>query len=252
MGERANLSITVGRSYSGAPIKLPIHVWRGKKEGPTVFISAAVHGDELNGTGAIRTLILDPPFQLKAGNLILVPVMNILAFERLSRYSPDRRDLNRCFPGIENGSLTSRLARVIFDNIVAGLGMVDEEITKPAFRMVADKRTWIRATAGGFLQFHVLPGDVVVEGQPIATNISLVGEHHHVMEAPQDAIVLGMTTLPAVLPGDPVCHLAFPSAKAFKKMKRAIGRLSDDSLLSRLYGDLSTNMVVADAAEPTD
>ena len=339
-GARANLTITVSRSYAGAPIKLPIHVWRGRKKGPTVFVSAAIHGDELNGTGAIRTLILDPPFKLEAGSLILAPVLNILAFERLSRYSPDRRDLNRCFPGLSKGSPTSRLARVISENIVSrsdygidlhtaaarrtnypnvradmddeetarlatlfgaellintkgprgslrreaqragcptivleagevwkvepgvveyclrgirnvlvGLGMIGGEVTEPAYRVVAEDRTWIRAAAGGFLQFHVQPGDVVAEGQPLATNISLVGESHNVMEAPRDAVVLGMTTLPAVAPGDPVCHLAFPSPKAFRKMERAISKLSDDSLLARLYGDLATNLQVARATK---
>lgn len=118
-GERADVSLKVSRSYGGASIRVPVHVWRGKKPGPSVFISAAVHGDELNGTGTIRQLIEEPPFALRAGSLLLVPVVNILAFERLSRYSPDRRDLNRSFPGSKTGSLTSRLADVIFQNIVA-------------------------------------------------------------------------------------------------------------------------------------
>ena len=84
-----------------------------------MFIAAAVHGDEINGTGTIRYIIQERPFDLLAGSLVLVPVINILAFEQLSRYSPDRRDLNRSFPGLKRGSLTSRLANVIFDNIVA-------------------------------------------------------------------------------------------------------------------------------------
>ena len=118
-GERADLSLKVSRSYGGTSIRVPVHVWRGEKPGPSVFISAAVHGDELNGTGTIRQLIEEPPFELRAGSLVLVPVVNILGFEQLSRYSPDRRDLNRSFPGSTTGSLTSRLANVIFQNIVA-------------------------------------------------------------------------------------------------------------------------------------
>ena len=58
-----------------------------------------MHGDEINGTGAIRKLIEEPPFELERGALVLVPVINILGFERHSRYTPDRRDLNRTFPG---------------------------------------------------------------------------------------------------------------------------------------------------------
>lgn len=117
-GERGDLKLTVSKSYGGTPIKVPVHVWRGKHPGPSVFITAAVHGDEMNGIGTIRQLIQDPPFELKTGALVLVPVVNILGFEQLSRYSPDRRDLNRSFPGLKEGSLTSRLANVIFRNIV--------------------------------------------------------------------------------------------------------------------------------------
>ena len=340
LGERRNLSITISRSYAGSPIKLPIHVWRGEEEGPTVFISAGVHGDELNGTGAIRRLILDPPFQLTRGSLILIPVLNIPAFERLSRYSPDRRDLNRCFPGLTKGSLTSRLARVIHDNIVSradygidihtaaarrtnypnlradtsdagtrelaklfgaellidspgpagslrreatlsgcptvvleagevwkvepavveyalkgiqnvlsGLGMINDPRRRPPFRITVNERTWVRASTGGFLQFHVRPGDVIEEGQSLATNISLVGEQRNVLTAPRDAVVLGMTTLPAVLPGDPVCHLAFPTASGFEKILRVRGRLSDGNLHTRLQRDLATNVLVSDASD---
>ncbi len=340
-GERADLGLNVSRSYGGASIRVPVHVWRGKKPGPSVFISAAVHGDELNGTGTIRQLIEEPPFELRAGSLVLVPVVNILGFERLSRYSPDRRDLNRSFPGSKTGSLTSRLANVIFRNIVArcdygidlhtaavrrtnypnlradmeqeatarlatllgaelllntpgpegslrrssvragcatvvleagevwkvepsvveytlrgirnvlvGLDMIAGDIVSPAFRVVAEETKWMRAEQGGFLKFHVHPGAVVSEGQPIATNASLSGQFQNTIVAPRDAIVLAMTTLPAVSPGDAVAHLAFPSERAFKKMERVIGKLPEDSLLARLHDDLAANVLVSDLDEP--
>jgi len=83
-----------------------------------VFISAAVHGDEINGTGTIRQLIMNPHLKLQAGSLILVPVVNMLGFQQHSRYLPDRRDLNRSFPGSSHGSLASRLARLILDEII--------------------------------------------------------------------------------------------------------------------------------------
>ncbi|MBR9804776.1 succinylglutamate desuccinylase/aspartoacylase family protein, partial [bacterium] len=94
-------------------------VHRGLEDGPTIFITAALHGDEINGTGIIRALIQDPSLQLKRGTLILVPVLNLLGFERHTRYLPDRRDLNRCFPGSKRGSLAHRMAKIIFDEIVA-------------------------------------------------------------------------------------------------------------------------------------
>jgi len=117
-GERSDVFLEVGESYSGATVSIPIHVMRGREEGPAIFISAALHGDEINGTGVVRALIRDESLVLKRGALILVPVLNVLAFERHSRYLPDRRDLNRCFPGMKKGSLASRMARMIFDEIV--------------------------------------------------------------------------------------------------------------------------------------
>ena len=96
-GERKRLRLEAGESFTGVSVRLPLMVWRGKKDGPVLGITAAVHGDEINGTGAVRKLIEEPPFELKRGALVLVPVVNIMGFERHSRYTPDRRDLNRCF-----------------------------------------------------------------------------------------------------------------------------------------------------------
>lgn len=101
------------------PAKLPIHIIRGKKSGPKVFVSAAIHGDELNGIEIIRRIRkLDVLKKLK-GTLILVPIVNVYGIITLSRYLPDRRDLNRSFPGTTRGSLASRLAKIFFDEIVS-------------------------------------------------------------------------------------------------------------------------------------
>ena len=83
-----------------------------------MFVTGAVHGDELNGTGIVQQLLLHPPFTLARGTLVLVPVVNVFGFERRSRYLPDRRDLNRSFPGSPDGSLASRLAHAVFEGIV--------------------------------------------------------------------------------------------------------------------------------------
>lgn len=109
-GEERDVFLNVGESYSSSMVTIPIHIRRAKADGPVVFITAALHGDEINGTGAVRHIIQDPDFELLKGSLILVPVLNILAFDRHSRYLPDRRDLNRCFPGSSGGSQASRLA----------------------------------------------------------------------------------------------------------------------------------------------
>ncbi|MCA9215804.1 MAG: succinylglutamate desuccinylase/aspartoacylase family protein, partial [Planctomycetales bacterium] len=117
-GEAVNTELVISESYSSRDVAIPIHVRRGPNVGPTVFVTAALHGDELNGTGAIRSMLADQSWDLSAGTLLLVPVLNILGFERHSRYLPDRRDLNRCFPGNSTGTMASRLAKVIFDSIV--------------------------------------------------------------------------------------------------------------------------------------
>jgi len=117
-GQSRDLHLVVGESYSGMNVQIPIHVSRGREDGPTVFVTAALHGDEINGTGAIRALLQNDELNLDRGTLILAPVLNILGFDRHSRYLPDRRDLNRAFPGSLTGSLASRMARRIFDETV--------------------------------------------------------------------------------------------------------------------------------------
>lgn len=98
-GEGRDVKLAISETYSGMTLKIPLHIRRGKEDGPVVFVTAALHGDEINGTGAIRRLLQDDDFELKNGAVIFVPVLNLLAFDRHSRYLPDRRDLNRCFPG---------------------------------------------------------------------------------------------------------------------------------------------------------
>ncbi|QFR50399.1 succinylglutamate desuccinylase/aspartoacylase family protein [Sulfurimonas lithotrophica] len=95
-----------------------MRVIRGKRNGPTVFISAAIHGDELNGIEIIRRLRKLNILKKLRGTLILVPVVNVYGMMNLSRYLPDRRDLNRSFPGSSKGSLASRVAKIFFDEIV--------------------------------------------------------------------------------------------------------------------------------------
>ena len=118
-GESRNVKLAVSESYSSMTVRIPIHIRRAAEDGPVVFVTAALHGDEINGTGAVRQLIQDADFRLLRGSVILVPVLNLLAFDRHSRYLPDRRDLNRSFPGSANGSLASRMAHIIFDEIVS-------------------------------------------------------------------------------------------------------------------------------------
>lgn len=116
-GARITVNLELPKLYN-TPTTLPIRVMRGKKDGPIIFVSAAIHGDELNGIEIIRRLRKLNILNRLRGTLILVPIVNVYGIMNLSRYLPDRRDLNRCFPGSVKGSLASRVAKTFFDEIV--------------------------------------------------------------------------------------------------------------------------------------
>lgn len=308
-GETKNISLTVSETYTGAPIQLPIRVIRAKKAGPTVFISGAVHGDELNGTGIVREIMMKP-LPLIKGTLICLPIANILGFEQHSRYLPDRRDLNRCFPGSKDGSLANRLAHAIYKEIVckcdfgmdlhtaavrrtnfpqiradlsvpgmeeivrafgceviidkeghpnslretatkrgcltmlyeAGevlkfepgtiklgvrgvknvlkkLEMLPGKCEKPVYQSAIKKSKWKRADVGGLLHFHVKPGSLVKKGAVLARVENLFTGEKTAIKTERSGIVIGITTLPAVKPGEPFCHVGYLGTKveAIKK-----------------------------------
>lgn len=338
-GESVSSELVITESYSSRDVAIPVRIVRGRNPGPTVFVSAALHGDEINGTGAIRGLLSDPDWSIDAGTVLLIPVLNVLGFERHSRYLPDRRDLNRCFPGNTSGSMASRLAKVIFDSIVhrcdfgidlhtaavrrtnfpnaradldnvecrrlaeafgagiilhgkgpkgslrreataAGcptvvveggevwkvessvadcmlrgvnnvlqeLGMMSGEPVIPTKQAVIRQTKWIRAERGGFMSMHVAPGDTVVKGQAIASNSNLLAEESNRLDAPFSGIVIGMTTLPAVQPGEPVVHigrLANP-----KSAERHDRRVENDDVQRTAHEHLATNIQVTEPAEP--
>jgi len=104
--------------YTHAPMTLPVHVIRGSKNGPRLFVSAAIHGDELNGTEIIRRLLKQQALKRLRGTLVAVPIVNVYGLINHSRYLPDRRDLNRSFPGSNKGSLAARLAHMFMTEIV--------------------------------------------------------------------------------------------------------------------------------------
>ena len=118
-GKQLSFEIPVARLPSGTWLSLPVTVLHGRKPGPTVWISATIHGDELNGIESIRRALTTLTPRSLAGTVIAVPIVNVFGFVDQSRYLPDRRDLNRSFPGSPNGSLASRLAHLFMSTIVA-------------------------------------------------------------------------------------------------------------------------------------
>lgn len=117
-GQTLQIEMPVVRLYTDTDISMPVHVIRSKRPGPTIFVSAAVHGDELNGIEIIRRLINQKTLRLISGTIIFVPMVNVYGVLNQSRYMPDRRDLNRCFPGSSKGSLAGIVANKFLSEIV--------------------------------------------------------------------------------------------------------------------------------------
>ncbi len=115
---RVTLELPLAQLYTHTPLTLPVHVVHGRKDGPRLFVNAALHGDELNGVEVIRRLLRHSSLKRLRGTLLAVPIVNVYGVIHHSRYLPDRRDLNRAFPGTQGGSLAARLAHLFMREIV--------------------------------------------------------------------------------------------------------------------------------------
>lgn len=337
-GERKDIFLPLSETYTGDAVQMPVHVMRAKKPGPIIFVTAAIHGDEINGTGIIHDFLFGEKTNLIRGTLILIPVVNVLGFEANMRYLPDRRDLNRSFPGSKNGSLASRIAHSLMTEIVdkcdfgidlhsaasqrtnypnvradlnntlirdlamafgcalvidgkGPLGSFRREATKrgcptiileageplkiepsvleigvrgirnvlshfemlqskptvPPFQTAIRKTTWLRASVGGILKFHVAPGAFVDEGQPISTNYSILGKEQQTLVSPFNGIVVGMATMPAVKPGEPICNLAVLTERQLQRYRKLLSTKENDPH-QRARRHLATNVDVIEPA----
>jgi predicted deacylase len=117
-GERASIDLPAADLYTHTEMTMPVQVINGRRAGPVLFVSAALHGDEINGVEIIRRLLNLRTLRSLRGTLLAVPVVNVLGFLNMSRYLPDRRDLNRSFPGSGRGSAAARLANLFASEIV--------------------------------------------------------------------------------------------------------------------------------------
>lgn len=117
-GTRQVIDLPIADLYTTTSLHMPVQVVCGRSAGPTVFISAAIHGDELNGVEIIRRLLSLKALRSLRGTLLAVPVVNVHGFLGQSRYLPDRRDLNRSFPGSTRGSIAARLAHTFMNEVV--------------------------------------------------------------------------------------------------------------------------------------
>lgn len=117
-GTRNTIDVPVSTLSDHTPVNLAVHVIHGRRPGPVLFVSAAVHGDEVIGVEIVRRLLKARMLDRLAGTLLAVPIVNSFGFHNHSRYLPDRRDLNRCFPGGPGGSMASRLAHIFMEEVV--------------------------------------------------------------------------------------------------------------------------------------
>ena len=338
LGKSRDVELEISQSTTGVPVVVPVRVVRGEAPGPAVFLTGAVHGDELNGMAAIHQLLKNElsDGELKAGSLVMVPVVNLQGFERGSRYLPDRRDLNRSFPGSAGGSGAKRLAHALFRqiveqcdygidmhtgsgnrtnypnvrgdlrnlgvrriarafgtevilngagptgslraaacaagcptivyeggevgkaepgvvavavrgvrNVLSELGMLSAKATRPRFQIETSESTWVRSDYGGLLDFHVTAGEIVEAGQPVATCVTLLGKPVGTVVSKASGVVIGMTMLPTVTPGDPVCHVAIAS-DGVDQLREDARPNDDPRLLDEVREQLATNLVVSD------
>ncbi|WP_281983601.1 succinylglutamate desuccinylase/aspartoacylase family protein [Thalassorhabdomicrobium marinisediminis] len=300
-GSRQTVELPVSVLSDHTPVNLKVHVIHGKKPGPVVFVSAAVHGDEVMGVEIVRRMLQSDLLGGLRGTLLVVPIVNAFGFHNRSRYLPDRRDLNRSFPGSAGGSLASRLAGIFLEQVVmrcdlgidlhsaaihrtnlpqvrvsegngrtmalakafgapviltsdlregslraeakaagvdvllyeAGEALRFDEMAARAgvagiFRvlramemlpakgiakarvapLLCQSSRWLRAPAGGLLRTYRGDGDVVEEGDVLASVADPFGEAEVELIAPMDGIIVGRAVMPVVNEGDAVFHLA--------------------------------------------
>ena len=340
-GTREQIHLPVARYLTGEWMNLPVEVIHGSRPGPAIWMSGAIHGDELDGVEITRGVSESLSPARLSGTVFAIPIVNVFGFLHGSRYLPDRRDLNRSFPGSETGSLTSRLAHLLtkeilsrsdfgidlhtaavrrtnypnvradmsnpgcarlakafgcgiivdqagpegslrncatgencptiileagevwkvepmyletalrgISNVLADLGMIEEETAPAQEPYIVTSTSWVRADSGGFLQFHVSPGDVVEKDQILATNYGLLGREQEVVQAAVSGIVIGMSTMPAVAPGDPIIHLARLKKKEFREYEKEAE--NGEAYVVSTREDLATNVHVVEAPEETD
>lgn len=117
-GKSVTLTFEVAKLHTRNTLEVPVIIERSKKPGPTVLMTAGIHGDEVNGVEIVRQIIAKGINKPKSGTTICVPVINVFGFLNMNRLFPDGRDLNRVFPGNSNGSLASRVAHFVMTELV--------------------------------------------------------------------------------------------------------------------------------------
>jgi hypothetical protein len=298
-GTTRQIFLKVSEYYTATPVNVPVTVIRGRTPGPALFLTAAIHGDELNGVEIVRRVMTSiAPDQLR-GTLICVPVVNRIGFLTRTRYLPGRRDLNRYFPGDPLGNAAARMAHTLFTEIVArcrygidlhtaslgrtnlphiradmsnerarriarafgteviidtpgsertlraaatrsgvptiifeagetfrfqqnmvargikgvrnvlsALRMIEDRPKEARFQVIIKVSGWVRSMRGGIADILVRPGEILYAGDAVALITNPFGKEVSTVRSSITGLVIGITTVPMVNPGDPICHVA--------------------------------------------
>lgn len=143
-GESKEISLDLVKLHTTSTVDVPIVVERSKIPGPTILFTAGIHGDEVNGVEIVRQLIASGINKPKCGTIICIPVINIFGFINLKREFPDGRDLNRVFPGTQNGSLASRVAYKLVHEIIPHVDLIIDYHTGSAGRFNAPQLRFVK------------------------------------------------------------------------------------------------------------
>lgn len=208
-GEHKTVELPVGNTPDHRPVSLPVHVLHGRKPGPVVLVCAAVHGDEIIGVEIIRRLLRQSSLKQLRGTLLAVPIVNAFGFLSHSRYLPDRRDLNRFFPGNETGSLASQLAAIFLRQVVArvdlGIDLHSAAVHRtnlPQIRVSPDQPFAEKMArefgAPVYLQSKVLEGSLREAAQEIGVDM-LLYEAGEALRYDETAVRVGLRGIVRVL-----------------------------------------------------
>ncbi|WP_196138087.1 succinylglutamate desuccinylase/aspartoacylase family protein [Aliikangiella sp. G2MR2-5] len=263
-GEKRQIQLPVAKLYTDTEISIPIFVARSKKPGPVLMISAAIHGDELNGIEIIKRLI-SKKLVLKKGTLIAVPMVNVYGVLNQNRYMPDRRDLNRSFPGTKKGSLAGRVANLFLEEVVSkcdyGIDIHTGAIHRsnlPQIRAdLDDEETLELAKAFGapvILNANLRDGSLRNAAKEIGTKI-LLYEAGEALRFDELSIRIGIKGIKQVLK-----HLGMSKSNRVKKViepfradKSLWVRATDSGIINHLFqlGDhVRKGQVIAEIHDP--
>lgn len=208
-GTRMTVELPVSVLANHIPVSLPIHVIHGRKPGPAVFVSAAVHGDEIVGVDIIRRVLQNKTLNRLSGTLLAIPIVNVFGFLNQSRYLPDRRDLNRSFPGSGRGSLAAQLADLFLSEVVRrcefGIDLhsaAQHRMNLPQIRISPDSSERLKALARAFgapitLESSVREGSLraAARAEGVETLLYEAGEALRFDELPVRAGVRGIISV---------------------------------------------------------